>query len=281
MDLEGLERLFNDLLVDDGEEVLSDDEAHIRGLRRAIDLVCISITNPSESVAPQTMVSPLQILGFWLGRTNVNAAEALSYVVEKRSCAYRFNIIRMLVDAGADVNQKNESGMTPILHALASSLVDPSYEEIALFLLKNEKVDICSHLKKIEGDMQILHLAAVSRDAEILSHVLRLYVHHRPGLLSLQVEARDLEGWTPLHLAVSRGYRFNAKLLLQAGADLEAKDHLGRNPLQLAKVLNDTTMVNLLLVQAESMKRTATRRPFRIWSGMRGFFGNRARIAPV
>jgi ankyrin repeat protein len=56
------------------------------------------------------------------------------------------------------------------------------------------------------------------------------------------VNARDQEGNTPLHMAAYATRSANARLLLEAGADVNAKSAAGRTPLSLArKVRADET----------------------------------------
>jgi cytohesin len=47
-------------------------------------------------------------------------------------------------------------------------------------------------------------------------------------------EAKDERGWTPLHYAALAGEPSVAKLLVEAGADKEAKDKYGNTPLHSA-----------------------------------------------
>ena len=49
-----------------------------------------------------------------------------------------------------------------------------------------------------------------------------------------QVEAKDSDGWTPLHSAALRGHVEIVRLLCDRGADVEARDNGGRRPLHRA-----------------------------------------------
>jgi ankyrin repeat protein len=48
------------------------------------------------------------------------------------------------------------------------------------------------------------------------------------------VNAKDVCGWSPLHTAASRGGMAAAQQLIAAGADVNLKDHTGQTPLRLA-----------------------------------------------
>lgn len=50
-----------------------------------------------------------------------------------------------------------------------------------------------------------------------------------------EVNARDQEGNTPLHMAAYATRSENARLLLEAGADVEARSAAGRTPLSVAR----------------------------------------------
>jgi len=49
------------------------------------------------------------------------------------------------------------------------------------------------------------------------------------------VEAKDKNGITPLHLAAVNGHLDTVRLLLDGGADVNAKDDKGRAPLDVAR----------------------------------------------
>jgi ankyrin repeat protein len=49
------------------------------------------------------------------------------------------------------------------------------------------------------------------------------------------VNARDLDGLTPLHMAAYTQNAAHARLLLEAGADPYAKTHIGRDPTSMAR----------------------------------------------
>ncbi len=60
------------------------------------------------------------------------------------------------------------------------------------------------------------------------------------------VNAKDNNGNTPLHIAVEKGNYFVIKELLKAGADKNIKNNEGKTALDIAKELNDDEIMNLL-----------------------------------
>ena len=74
------------------------------------------------------------------------------------------------------------------------------------------------------------------------------------------VDARDSEGNTPLHLAIWSGVWFTAIALLNAGADVDAPNQDGDTPLHLAasrKWHSAQKVVALLDAKADALRKNA------------------------
>jgi len=72
------------------------------------------------------------------------------------------------------------------------------------------------------------------------------------------VDAKDNDGDTPLHLATERNFIEIAKLLIERGADVNAKNSWGETPLHMASYHNRIEIAKLLLdagadVEAKNM----------------------------
>lgn len=165
---------------------------------------------------------------------------------------------RMLIEAGADVNARNNDGRTALFNAArveiaamlidhkadvnieapapgrkarpetAASLAEQSHNFVVLALLLKAGAHLSQQLPP-------LHVAALRNDPDQLR---KLIAAHAP------VNARDRFGLTALHWAVLTGSLEAASLLLENRADVESKDRTGRTPLMWAA---DTASSKLLL----------------------------------
>ncbi|HVK04164.1 MAG TPA: ankyrin repeat domain-containing protein, partial [Armatimonadaceae bacterium] len=117
--------------------------------------------------------------------------------------------IKALLDAGADVDVRDDRGRTP-LHAAPSPgrkrLLPPQATAVSLLLAAGAVVDVFA--------------AALLNDTARLERLLT----EAPGLR----DARDADGATPLMLAAWHGSRGALEHLLERGAGVSAKDAAGR-----------------------------------------------------
>ncbi|KAI5680523.1 hypothetical protein M9H77_01750 [Catharanthus roseus] len=74
-----------------------------------------------------------------------------------------------------------------------------------------------------------LHVSSGYNNAEIVKYLL-----DSPGPEKVELEAKNMYGETPLHMAAKNGCNEAAKLLLARGASIEAKANNGMTPLHLA-----------------------------------------------
>lgn len=126
--------------------------------------------------------------------------------------------IKFLVESGANVNEKTESGMTPL--SLASHM---SNKYVVEYLLK--------------------HGAEDNKECE-----------SKEGLVTYSGKNIDLSQ-SALHWAVYRGYRDIAFLLIVHGVDVERKNLVGETPLQIAVRLKDSEATKLLVEFSADCKK--------------------------
>jgi len=149
-------------------------------------------------------------------------------------------LVRWLLDHGADSGARNDAGETP-LHLAAAY----GHREVAALLVgRGAAVQAADR----DGNTPLL-LAARNRHAELL----RWLIAH-----GAKVNARNRFGWTPLHQAALFTIKQpesleTLKVLLDAGADLEAKDNAGRTPLHHAALFGKMEIAGRLLEQGASV----------------------------
>ncbi|KAK3600988.1 hypothetical protein CHS0354_008098 [Potamilus streckersoni] len=142
-------------------------------------------------------------------------------------CA-KYNIVaalQFLVNCGGDVEKTNSEGQTPLILACKLSKPDCIYYLIQI----QAKLDTRDNYGRIG-----LHYAALSN--RLNGNVLIALI--RSGS---DVNARDNEGLTPLHFAVMFGQTLKVAVLLDEGADPDAKNRKGRSPLYILFNRNSTT----------------------------------------
>jgi cytohesin len=179
--------------------------------------------------------------------------------------------VEALLEAGADINARDEEGKTPLYHAiytiewltmvellvshgadvktLPSTTLHHTAEKglpgITQFLIE-------AGLDPIARDKQgntPLHLAADNGHVDVVNIYKRMTQTLNEA--GLAFNAKDNRGNTPLHLAAGNGHSEVVKLLIETGADVNAIDDLGATPLQHA-LKNGHMTLNLIrpLVEA-------------------------------
>lgn len=161
-------------------------------------------------------------------------------------------IARILITNGADTNVKTADGFTP-LHDAAYG----GQKDIVKLLLDNGAVlDARDEAGRTPLDMAIeenqqevivllkpLHLAVKEGNPSTFKELLSKYPR--------QVNARDENGRTPLHLAAAEGHKEIAWILVNNGvnngARLDEKDIDGFTPLELAEQSGQADLTQMLL----------------------------------
>ncbi|CAG0905442.1 unnamed protein product, partial [Cyprideis torosa] len=169
-----------------------------------------------------------------------------------------FPCVRLLVNAGADVNARTANGRTPfliaaelnhveILRLLAHSGADISLADddrwtplhfaageghtssVACLLEMGAPVE--AEEKKLKA--RPLHLACVSGHTPCVDLLLRA---------GADINARTRTGWTPLHHCSGEGHRAVVLLLLGRGAEVDCRDEAGRTPLLWACIMGHVSV---------------------------------------
>jgi len=132
--------------------------------------------------------------------------------------------IRELVQNGADINYRNVQGWIP----LTSAVFWGNREAVELLIrlpVTNPRLKLKVDIPNLKG-RTALHVAARSKDKVDL---IPLLIGARAD-----VNARDMEGWTPLHHAVWNRGSEAVRILHGCGANMTVRSHHGITPFMLA-----------------------------------------------
>ncbi|KAI9148346.1 Ankyrin repeat domain-containing protein [Paramyrothecium foliicola] len=125
------------------------------------------------------------------------------------------HIVRMLLQHGVDCNEHDSDGLTPLMHATIQDHLDV----INLLLVHGARIGEVDRENRTA-----LHWAVLHRRGGIL----RVLLEHNspargPATSQVDINAYDAAGWTPLHMAVERGFEVGVGILLQHGANMNFK----------------------------------------------------------
>ena len=137
--------------------------------------------------------------------------------------------VRILINAGINVNSKDEFGNTP-LHMASYH----GHTEIIKMLL-GAKAELNSQTK--EGNTP-LHMALYKGHIEVVKILLEA---------GSDIDNVNIKGKTPLHIASYHGHTQIIKMLLDAKADVNARTKEGNTPLHTASYKGHVEIVTFLL----------------------------------
>jgi ankyrin repeat protein len=150
-------------------------------------------------------------------RSTFRGVYPLNIAVEIR----KYNIARLLVEKGANINSQNESMYTPLHYVISYERNDSTTLSFVRFLLDH----------------------GANPNTKI--HPYRLF-HPIRGFLGNNRDGYK-KGWTPLHTASDRGHAQLVRLLLERGARPNTTDSQGMTPLHVAVKKGHSDVVKELL----------------------------------
>ncbi|KAF8474426.1 hypothetical protein DFH94DRAFT_129537 [Russula ochroleuca] len=164
----------------------------------------------------------------------------------------RVEVVRVLLEHGANVGAEDNKGRTPLHEAADYRRIEGNYGRVEGYV--SGKVELVRVLlehganvgaEDSEGRTS-LHVAAEHAKVEVV----RLLLEH-----GANVGAQDNEGRTPLHKAVAREYGMVEviRVLLEHGANVGAQDSKGRTPFQMVSPWRNEIKVLLLEHGAEGV----------------------------
>ena len=181
-------------------------------------------------------------------------------------------ILEFFIQAGADVNAKNNDGVTPLHLAMASSgWRNVKWLNIDRLMAKNADVNALTNKKHaplhfLIGTMEdsetnivdcIAKLATAGAKVNVANHKGNTPLHLAATLgLSMSVgrlvelgantNKKNRDGDTPLHFAALGAHAKNIEQLAVLGANIDAKNNDSKTPLQLAALKGHTKTVKTL-----------------------------------
>jgi len=165
-------------------------------------------------------------------------------------------IAKVLIDRGAEVNVKDVDGFTPLMHAAGGPTSIGNVAWAKLQLTKGADVNAVSaptESVKVKNGAIALGL---------LTPLLLATAYGPPELVEMlldagaDINARDVRGMTPLMLAIGSDHNDPriVKLLLDRGADPKIKSKAGEDAFDWAKKFGNPEVLNALGVKQKAVR---------------------------
>jgi ankyrin repeat protein len=182
------------------------------------------------------------------------------------ACNGNFEVVRMLVEAGADVNRPNAQGTLPLemgrdlRENLPGSFHDDSYAEVAQYLLAHGA--LVNAIDRVWGYTALDFAAATGRVKVIdvlLAHGADIDEPKRRAILVTGTpDPSDWQaGWTPLHFAADESQQAAVVRLLDRGANIDARAEDGTTALLMAVAGRKQSLIRLLIDRGANVNLAA------------------------
>jgi ankyrin repeat protein len=210
--------LFNAAFADD-----------LAGVKKAADESADINTQDLKGVTPLLLAvwnSNMEMVKFLLSKkANPNACSTNSSPVHEAVRQHNQQILEVVLSGGGNINLTTDFGKTPLHTAIQEE------QDGLIDYLISKKADVKS---KNDGGVGCLHFGAATTNYKILEKLLKIK--------ELNVNERNGNGKTPLHVATEKNNIDHIKLLLNVGVDTKIKDGWGR----LAEECGKTTAYHLI-----------------------------------
>jgi ankyrin repeat protein len=147
------------------------------------------------------------------------------------------DICKYLVERGAEVNKKNNKGETPLRMAISRDLF-----ELCKYMIQHGGVDVD---RKNEDGETLMHVAAAGNKIKLLDFLVR----EKHADVNTP---RTSDHWTPLHCAALWNHYNSCEYLIQHGANTGAKGTCGKTAAQVA---SDKRVIHVLTNASNKTRR--------------------------
>ncbi|MHC4132803.1 MAG: ankyrin repeat domain-containing protein [Planctomycetota bacterium] len=137
--------------------------------------------------------------------------------------------IEFLIENGADINIQDDYGWTPLHEAIVRG------NQLGVETLISKGAD--TKAQNFKGD-NALHIAIQCASRDIIELLLQTQ--------EVQIDAKNNEGWSPLHFAAWTGRGDVVEILIKNGAEVNIKNNFNHTPLRTANRNGKTEIVELL-----------------------------------
>ncbi len=225
------------------------------------DLVLLD-SNPLQDISNTHRIAAVVVGGKIFQRAALQKMLAQVEVKHLHHAAANGKIerVKLLISEGADVNVKNNEGLTPLhcaaregdkeivslllAHDADVNIGDADYNRTAAeFAMKSNHTDIVQLLVSKGADISPLHFALYMKDETKARSLIE-------G--GADVNRRTSNGTTPLSRAVDVGFKDIVELLIAKGADVNAKDTWNWTALHSA-VYGHKDIVELLITEGANV----------------------------
>ena len=176
----------------------------------------------SQQLAPAPEAKPVEPVAE-ASQPEPTTAKAPDISIHKAAEDGNIEAVKQHLAAGTDVNAKDDDGYTPLDYAVPAG--------------KEETADLLRKHGGISGAEDSIHVAAIMGKIEAVKQ------HLAAGA---DVNAKHMNGSTPLHWAAWEGHMEVVELLIAKGADVNAKNNKSITPLDAAITRSHTEIADLL-----------------------------------
>jgi ankyrin repeat protein len=148
-------------------------------------------------------------------------------------------VVKFLIEKGANINFQNKSGITPLMAAITSSAYLRQNLELINILI-NSGADL--NITNKNGEHS-LHIAILSDYKNNMFDIIKLLIEKGVDLNIIST----LSGYNPLTTSINKKNIEVAKLLIEKGANIDFQNDNGISPLMVAIAGNLYELIKLLI----------------------------------